>query len=94
MCNLYSITTNQEAIRRLFKITHDSTGNMPLFPSIFPDKFAPTVRRFNSDLELAVGNAEPGRLEVRILQHQHPQREFLALATMAQARVQVLGASH
>lgn len=48
------MTTNQEAIRRLFKITRDTTGNMPMFPSIFPDKLAPIVRRFNGDLELAM----------------------------------------
>lgn len=54
MCTLYFMTTNQEAIRRLFKITRDFAGNMPLFPSIFPNKFAPVVRRFNDDLELAM----------------------------------------
>ncbi|CAN5167892.1 SOS response-associated peptidase [soil metagenome] len=54
MCNLYSMTTNQEAIRRLFKITRDSAGNMPPLPGIFPDRLAPVVRRFNSDLELAM----------------------------------------
>lgn len=90
------MTTNQEAIRRLFKVTRDSTGNMPLFPSIFPDKFAPVVRRFNTDLELAdaMGNAEPGWIEVWALQHKHPQREFFALATMAATGVQVFGAGN
>ena len=27
MCNLYSVTTNQEAMRRLFKVRRDRTGN-------------------------------------------------------------------
>jgi putative SOS response-associated peptidase YedK len=44
MCNLYSVTTNQEAIRRLFRIQRDSTGNMPPLPGIFPDQHAPVVR--------------------------------------------------
>jgi hypothetical protein len=28
MCNLYSLTTNQEAIRRLARVMIDNTGNM------------------------------------------------------------------
>jgi putative SOS response-associated peptidase YedK len=50
MCNLYSVTTNQEAIRRLFAVAHDATGNLPALPAIFPDQAAPVVRQ-----------AEPGR---------------------------------
>ncbi len=44
MCNLYSMTTNQEAVRRLFAVHHDRTGNMPSLPGIFPDYLAPIVR--------------------------------------------------
>ncbi len=44
MCNLYSVTTNQEAIRRLFRVQRDYTGNMPPLPGIFPDQLAPVVR--------------------------------------------------
>jgi hypothetical protein len=29
MCNLYSMTTNQAAIRDLFRVTKDSAGNLP-----------------------------------------------------------------
>ena len=29
MCNLYSITTNQEAIRRLFRVVNQYVGNLP-----------------------------------------------------------------
>jgi hypothetical protein len=29
MCNRYSITKNQDAIRRLFKVQRDSAGNLP-----------------------------------------------------------------
>jgi putative SOS response-associated peptidase YedK len=44
MCNLYSITTNQEAIRRLFGVTVDSAGNLASMPGVFPDYEAPVVR--------------------------------------------------
>lgn len=44
MCNLYSVTTNQEAIRRLFGVEHDLTGNLPLLTGIFPDQEAPVIR--------------------------------------------------
>jgi hypothetical protein len=29
VCNLYSITRSQEAMRRLFKVSRDLTGNFP-----------------------------------------------------------------
>ncbi len=45
MCNLYSLTKGQSAIRDLFSVKHDRTGNLPLFPGIFPDQLAPIVRR-------------------------------------------------
>ena len=44
MCNLYSMTTNQEAIRRLFDTKREAVGNLPLFPAIFPGHDAPVVR--------------------------------------------------
>src|SRR5271166_3973061 len=44
MCNLYSLTKGQPAIRDLFRAKHDGAGNLPLFPSIFPDQLAPIVR--------------------------------------------------
>ena len=44
MCNLYSLTKGQAAIRGLFSAKHDRTGNLPLFPAIFPDQLAPIVR--------------------------------------------------
>ena len=44
MCNLYSVTTNQEAIRRLFRVGRDQTGNLPPLPGIFPDYMAPVIR--------------------------------------------------
>jgi putative SOS response-associated peptidase YedK len=44
MCNLYSLTKGQAAIREWFRARHDRAGNLPLFPGIFPDHFAPIVR--------------------------------------------------
>ena len=44
MCNLYSLTKGQAAIRDLFRARHDRTGNLPLLPGIFPDQTAPIVR--------------------------------------------------
>jgi putative SOS response-associated peptidase YedK len=44
MCNLYSLTKGQAAIRDLFRARHDRTGNLPLFPGIFPDQMAPIIR--------------------------------------------------
>ncbi len=44
MCNLYSVTTNREAIRRLSQAMSDSIGNMPELPGIYPDYLAPIVR--------------------------------------------------
>jgi putative SOS response-associated peptidase YedK len=44
MCNLYSVTRSQEAMRRLFAIARDMAGNLPPMPAIFPDGMAPIVR--------------------------------------------------
>ena len=42
MCNLYSMTTNREAMRNPFHV--DGWSQLRL-PGIFPDKQAPIVRR-------------------------------------------------
>ena len=44
MCNLYSETKGQAALRALFRTGHDRTGNLPTFPGNFPDRLAPIVR--------------------------------------------------
>ena len=56
MCNLYSMTTNVEAIRRLFQVdpSHDLTGNLPSLPGIYPDYPAPIVRNSGTSRELAM----------------------------------------
>jgi hypothetical protein len=43
MCNLYSITRSQEAMRRLFRVKRDLTRNLPILPGICPDTMAPVV---------------------------------------------------
>jgi putative SOS response-associated peptidase YedK len=54
MCNLYSMTTNQQAIRNLFKVTLDTAGNLPPLPAIFPDHVAPIVRSSGDQRELTM----------------------------------------
>jgi putative SOS response-associated peptidase YedK len=56
MCNLYSITTNVEAIRRLFAVdpSNDRAGNLPPMPGIYPDYPAPIVRNGSSGRELVM----------------------------------------
>ncbi len=44
ICNLYSLTKGQDAIRQLTKAMRDTTGNLPPFPGVFPDYLAPIVR--------------------------------------------------
>jgi putative SOS response-associated peptidase YedK len=44
MCNLYSLTKGQAAICDWFRASNDRTGDLPLFPGIFPDQMAPIVR--------------------------------------------------
>ena len=45
MCNLYSITTTQQAMRQLFRVKRDRLGNLPPLPAVFPDYPAPVIRR-------------------------------------------------
>lgn len=44
MCNLYSLTKGQKAILDATRAMIDRTGNLPLYPAIFPDYAAPIVR--------------------------------------------------
>ena len=44
MCNLYSFTKSQQAIREATQAMIDTAGNLPLLPGIFPDHTAPIVR--------------------------------------------------
>jgi len=44
LCNLYSVTKGQQAIRELANAMRDTTGNLPPMPGVFPDYAAPIVR--------------------------------------------------
>jgi len=55
MCNLYSVTTNIEAIRafvRDMQVDFDTIGNLAPQTGIFPDYLAPIVRNFGDTREL------------------------------------------
>lgn len=52
MCNLYSITKGQQAIRELYRAATDRTGNLPSMPGVFPDYPAPIVRNGPDGREL------------------------------------------
>jgi putative SOS response-associated peptidase YedK len=54
VCNLYSITTNQEAIARLFRVMNRYVGNLPPMPGVFPDYPAPVVRNAGAERELTM----------------------------------------
>jgi putative SOS response-associated peptidase YedK len=52
MCNLYQLTTNVEAMRRLFGPFKGDTSNLPLFREIYPGYDAPVLRRDDGALSL------------------------------------------
>ena len=54
MCNLYSITTNQEAIIRLFRVINRYVGNLAPMPGVFPDYPAPVIRNTETGTEMAL----------------------------------------
>jgi putative SOS response-associated peptidase YedK len=54
MCNLYSMTKGQQAIRELARAMIDRTGNLPPLPGIFPDYSAPIVRNSTDGREVAM----------------------------------------
>jgi putative SOS response-associated peptidase YedK len=45
MCNLYNLTTNQETVRRLFRVDRDVLGNLQPSLDVYPDYPAPIVRQ-------------------------------------------------
>ena len=45
MCNLYNITTTQEAMRRLFRVETDTFGNLEPSLDVYPDRPAPVIRK-------------------------------------------------
>src|SRR6266853_87832 len=79
MCNLYSVTKGQQAIRELAGAMRDRTGNLPLMPGIYPDYRAPVVRNQPEGRELTMArwgmpsplaslkgrNSDPGVTNIR-----------------------------
>jgi len=53
LCNLYNLTTNQQAIRDFVAITQDSLGNLEPSLDVYPDRPAPVVRNIEGGRELA-----------------------------------------
>ncbi len=88
MCNLYSITKGQQAIREITRAMVDRTGNMPPLPGIFPDYRAPIVRNQPDGRELTMArwgmpsaafalkgrNSDPGVTNVRNVSSPHWRR--------------------
>ncbi|MBM9400821.1 SOS response-associated peptidase [Gluconacetobacter azotocaptans] len=54
MCNLFSMTTNQQAIRDLAKVMVDRIGNLPPLPGVYPNMMAPIVRNSAEGRELVM----------------------------------------
>lgn len=88
MCNLYSITKGQQAIRELARAMVDRTGNLASMPGVFPDYAAPIVRNGAEGRELVLArwgmpspafalkgrNADPGITNVRNVVSPHWRR--------------------
>lgn len=80
MCNLYSMTKGQVAIRELSRAMRDTTGNMPPLPGIYPNRMAPIVR-----------HAEDGERELAMVRWGMPSSSH-ALLQAAQKRAAKLEA--
>jgi putative SOS response-associated peptidase YedK len=88
MCNLYSVTKGQQAIRELAGAMHDRTGNLPPMTGIFPDYSAPIVRNQPEGRELTMARwgmpspvfalkgkkSDPGVTNVRNVKSPHWRR--------------------
>jgi putative SOS response-associated peptidase YedK len=88
MCNLYSLSKGQQAIREMARAMRDLTGNQPPLPGIFPDYSAPIVRNNAGTRELSMArwgmpspvfalkgrNSDPGITNVRNVNSPHWRR--------------------
>ncbi|MCW4592281.1 SOS response-associated peptidase [Gluconacetobacter entanii] len=54
MCNLYAMTSSQQAIRKAARVMTDHTGNLPPLPDIWPNTMAPIVRNAPAGGELVM----------------------------------------
>lgn len=53
MCNLYNLTTNQQAIRDVIGVMSDSLGNLEPSLDVYPDRPAPVIRNTDSGRDLS-----------------------------------------
>ncbi len=53
MCNLYNLTTNQQAIRDFVEVDDDDLGNLEPLIEVWPDRPAPVVRNIAGGRKLA-----------------------------------------
>jgi putative SOS response-associated peptidase YedK len=88
MCNLYSLTKGQAAIREMTGAMVDKAGNLPPLPGIFPDYQAPIVRNSDGGREIAMARwgmpspafalqnrkSDPGITNVRNVKSPHWRR--------------------
>jgi putative SOS response-associated peptidase YedK len=89
MCNLYSETSNADAIRDLFSdLDVTAVGNMPTYSAIFPDYPAPIIRNKDDGRELVTARwgmptppqflvgkkTDPGVTNIRNLSSSHWRR--------------------
>lgn len=88
MCNLYNITTTQEAIRQWTRALRDISGNLQPSLDLFPNQFGPVVRNADdgtrelanlrwgmpTPIERVRGNADSGTTNVRNPQYGHWQQ--------------------
>lgn len=88
MCNLYSVTKGQAAIRELTSAMTDTTGNLPPLSGIYPDDTAPIVRNQPGGRELIMArwgmpspafalkgrNSDPGVTNIRNVASSHWRR--------------------
>jgi putative SOS response-associated peptidase YedK len=58
MCNLYSMTSTQQAVHDLARTLRDIMGNQPPLPGIFPDYMAPIARNNQGTREHAMQSVD------------------------------------
>lgn len=58
MCNFYSLSKGQAAIREIASVWTDRTGNLAPQPAVFPDQPGPVVRMGDEGRELKEGDVE------------------------------------
>lgn len=85
MCNLYSLSKGQAAIREIASVWPDRTGNLAPQPAIFPDQSGPVIR-----------NGEEGR-ELVMMRWGMPSPEFVLKNRRTDAgvtNIRNLGSAH